>query len=524
MRAAQEASRRGARVALVCHGSGASPYVHGLNIPVADGDSVECFLADTLKSGKYLNQRNLAEILCKESKKLLEEFSGDDPVGLSFDRDDEGYMALKSLGASYPRVVGIRGMTGAALLGDIRRENGFLYLSGVRAMRLVTESNRICGAYCRDLKRKRWFFAAAKAVILACGGFGGIFGFTTNPGDIGGDGIAMAYQAGAKLVDMEFIQFEPSAAVAPKALRGKSVITTMLHEGAVLRNGLGQPFLPETEELDKDMLSQSIFRELKAGRGTEAQGVYLDATGVGKKVLYQKYGSYVKRYLDAGVDITKEPMEIAPAPHTTLGGVLIDERCQSGVEGLFACGEAAGGVHGANRLGGNAGLEILVFGKIAGRQAADYALRNACGKKEKPERAEEIRQSADREPEGLRARLQQILSDSLNVERNGRNMKKGLQELAELMERTRVGTENPAAALDGAEGRNAFSQGSFLQMRLYHDCLTAYLSLSAALERKQSIGVHQRTDSEKEDTGYHIIIERDPVHGLPVLTREPVEV
>lgn len=503
MRAAQEASHAGARTVLVSCGGGASPYVHGLNIPVAEEDSVECFLEDTLKSGKYLNQRELARVMCGESIKLLDEFS--------FDAEEGRYVALKSLGAAYPRVVGIRGMTGAKLLGDIRQQKRFRILDGVRAMELAVEEQRVYGACCYDIGKKKWFFIAAKAVILACGGFGGIFGFSTNPKDIKGDGIAMAYLAGARLIDMEFIQFEPTAAVAPQPLLGKSLITTMLYEGAVMKNGLGQSFLPEGDPPDKDMLSRYIYRELQAGRGTKNRGVYFDATGVGEKALHSKYAGYARRYLSVGINLAREAVEVAPAPHTTLGGVWINGRCETNVEGLYACGEAAGGVHGANRLGGNAGLEILVFGKIAGRQAADYVKMRTWSAAERERIKKTDAAGDDMEVEafdgenaaGSREKLEKLLAEGLNVERSGADMERALKCLGDLHRTWR-------------------RQEGFAAKRLFHDVLAAYLALSCALERRQSIGVHSRRDSEQEDPNYHIVVEMDPAREVPILIKRKI--
>lgn len=517
MRAAEEAFKRGVRVLLLCDGRGASAHVHGLNIPVTKEDSAELFLEDTLKSGKNLNDPVLAGTLCRRAQELLWEFS--------FDRDRDGRLSvLQTLGASCPRVVGIQGAAGAVILGKIEADKGFEKRSNVRALRLLKKDGRISGALCYDIGKKCLLRIHAQAVILACGGFGGIFGFSTNPSDIGGDGIAMAFEAGARLADMEFIQFEPTAAVAPASLRGKSVITTMLQEGAVMKNGRKEDFLPVGRVPDKDELSRLIYREIREGRQTPAGGIYYDVTGLGKERLESCYGGYVERYRKAGVDITAECMEVAPAPHTTLGGVLTDSRCKTSVEGLFACGEVTGGLHGANRLGGNAGLEVLIFGKLAGESAAEYLSSKRAGAVRAEEvdtaQAEEghtaqaaeghtawagkectvqnVEEYTSPETAELRKKLEMLLEKALGVVRCGRDMAAALKELDAMEIRVKK-------MLCGKEQcGNAYFQG----FRLYNDILTSRLALRSAMERKGSIGVHTRTDSIEEDGAYHIILEK----------------
>jgi succinate dehydrogenase/fumarate reductase flavoprotein subunit len=214
----------------------------------------------------------------------------------------------------------------------------------------------------------------AKAVVLATGGWCGKYAFSDNPSELRGDGIALAESLGAAVRDMDAVQYEPTVALAPAAVYGIPVITTMLHEGATFRNARGEEFLPD-KHANKDALSRAIFAEIEAGRGVDG-GVWFDATGVDPHILRTRYADTMRRYAAAGVDITREPMLVAPAPHTSLGGVAIDARCRvlrsdgSAIPGLFAAGEVTGGVHGRNRIGGNAGTEVLVFGRIAGREAA----------------------------------------------------------------------------------------------------------------------------------------------------------
>ena len=350
-RAAEAAVKAGASVALVANGAGNSPDIHAINVPVRDDDSVERFIDDTLKSGRGGCDRALVEVLCRESVKLAEEFP--------FDRNPDGsYKLLQPLGCSVPRCVSIDHKIGAWVLAKIRRE-----LAG----KVEVRHGRV----------ERLDFSEARAIVIATGGWCGKYEFSDNPPELRGNGIDMAVRLGAATRDMDLVQFEPTVALAPARLRGIPVITTMLFEGATFRNRDGAEFLAD-KHANKDEISRAIFAEVEAGRGVDG-GVWFDATKVPHEMLDSTYVETVKRYAAVGVDIHREPMLVAPAPHTSLGGLVIDARCRvlradgKPIPGLFAAGEVTGGIHGFNRIGGNAGTETLVFGKIAGEEAAKGA-------------------------------------------------------------------------------------------------------------------------------------------------------
>lgn len=472
LRCAEEAAKN-CKVTLIANGSGASPYIHGINIPLHPEDSVDLFIDDTLKSGRGLGNYNLVRKLCEESVFLTEEFE--------FDKNESGeYDLLKPLGSSVPRVAGISGRTGVHIINEIKKESSFEILKNVRAMKLAVDKNKVLGAYCYNTVEKNWFFIGAKAVVLATGGFGGIFSFSTNSSDIGGDGIAMAFDAGAELCDMEFIQFEPTAAVSPLQIKGKSIITTMLYEGAVILNSKNERFMEE--RVNKDELSLGIYREIQKGNGTTNNGVFFDMRKVPEELLLTKYKDYFQRYKNCGIDIREVAVEISPAPHTTLGGVKTDENCKTTVRGLFACGEVMGGLHGANRLGGNAGLEVLVFGKIAGKSAAEFALQN------KDETCELIFEFNEEEIscEEMRIKLTKAIEKGLNVIR----CKEDLDELHKVSQEVMAFAEK--------NGK------SFCVQRLYNDALTACICACSALERKGNIGCHNRIDSVEESEKYTV--------------------
>ena len=371
-RAAEAAANAGASVALVANGAGNSPDIHAINVPVRDDDSVERFIDDTLKSGRGACDRSLVEVLCRESVKLAEEFP--------FDRNPDGsYKLLQPLGCSVPRCVSIDHKIGAWALAKIRRElSGKVDVINGRVAKLSFNSR--LAAYNSQFSTLNSQVGGydgscdARSVVIATGGWCGKYDFSDNPPELRGDGIDMAVALGAATRDMDLVQYEPTVALAPARLRGIPVITTMLFEGATFRNADGEEFLSD-KHANKDEISRAIFAEFEAGRGVDG-GVWFDATKVPHEMLDTTYVDTVKRYAAAGVDIHKEPMLVAPAPHTSLGGLVIDTKCRvlsadgTPIPGLFAAGEVVGGVHGKNRIGGNAGTETLVFGKIAGEESA----------------------------------------------------------------------------------------------------------------------------------------------------------
>ena len=367
-RAAEAAVKRGASVALVANGPGNSPDIHAINVPVREDDSVERFIDDTLRSGRGGCDRALVETLCRESVKLADEFP--------FDRNLDGsYKLLQPLGCSVPRCVSVDHRIGAYALAKIKRD-----LSG----KIEMVKGRVT-ALSFNSKLSTFSFqlgdhdspCEARTVVIATGGWCGKYDFSDNPPELRGDGIDMAVKLGAATRDMDQVQYEPTVALAPERVRCIPVITTMLFDGATFRNAKGEEFLSD-KHANKDEISRAIFAEIEAGRGSDG-GVWFDATQVPRGILDTTYIDTVKRYETAGVDIHRESMLVAPAPHTSLGGLVIDTHCRvlrtdgMPIPGLFAAGEVTGGIHGFNRIGGNAGTETLVFGRIAGEEAVSFA-------------------------------------------------------------------------------------------------------------------------------------------------------
>lgn len=474
-------------------GSGASPYIHGFCMPVGTGDSEELLYKDTMASGYGQCDPRLVNSLCAGASELEAYFAG---LGLQLDRNEDGPRLLHALGSSVPRIASIHNDTGAVMLRRVRdrlrQSEHYMQLTGQRALELICEKDRVIGAKCYDEKKDIFYCIYARTVILATGGFGRMFPESTNSADIGGDGAAMAYLAGAALTDMEFVQFEPSAAVWPPEVAGKGIVTTMFYDGAVLRGRDGNRFMLDysdnAERVPKDVQAKCICDEIRSNGSTPHGGVWFDATKVPEAKWQEAYRPYLNRYLACGIDLRKEPVEIAPAAHTTCGGVRIDEFCRSDVSGLIVCGEAAGGLHGANRLGGNAGLETMVFGRIAGKTA----IAHTDGTMQLPSKSETVPNKVpDMDVDALRIKFQQIMRRSLNVVRSEVDLKQGIAEITGLIESL------------------GEYQGFYRKHRLYNDLLTAYITMASALERKGSVGCHYRMDAVEEHENYRVIVKKD---------------
>lgn len=503
-------------VDILFSGMGASPYVHGFNIPVFEDDTVDVFISDTLKSGYYLNNTKLVDVLCNNSLGLIDFLQ---QQNIDLNQTEGKYELLQPLGSTYPRVVSSGNHTGVriiqSLTEELKKRDNVHFCNDTRALRIIQHDDCVTGVLTYDNKNSQYKVIDSQCVVLASGGFCGIFPFSTNSKDISGDGIAMAYLAGAELVDMEFIQYEPCVAISPKEIFGKSVITTMFYEGAVLRNGNRDRFMlkdtPEGEKVNKDILSKEMYKEIKSGSSTPKGGIYFDATAVDKDLLATRYKAYKQRYEEVNIDISKQMVEVAPGAHTSLGGVVIDEKCQTTIKGVFAAGEIIGGLHGANRIGGNAGLEILVFGDIAGRSAREY-LKNCSGKKAYTGKYipyYEKNMSID-EINGIRLEMQNILSETFPVVRSGEDMKKAIEELEVLREK--VGKAKVSCKVKGDQ------TSTYQRIRLENDLLCSYLLATSAYSRGESVGCHVRLDSSKKDYNYNILLKKD--QNQPVIYKD----
>ncbi|MGI6084035.1 MAG: L-aspartate oxidase [Acetivibrionales bacterium] len=509
-------------VTVLSSGDGASPHVIGFNIPLHKDDSVECFINDTLKGGYYQNDKRLVDALCHDSIELVSILES---IGFKFDMDKDQYFLRQPLGATFPRVVGEANNTGRSIMEKLysklsKREN-VQFLDYHRALRLLVNNSTIRGVLAFDLNKNKFVCIEAKAIVMACGGYCNIYPFSTNPSDISGDGIAMAYYAGLSLIDLEFVQFEPTSVVYPTELRGMGISTTMCHEGAAFRNKDGERFMlkygPDGEKANKDVLAKLIYEEIQKGNANHRGAVYFDVTGLGPERLRKSYGMFVDKFKTYNVDITKEYIQIAPASHTSLGGIAVSPDCSTSIAGLYACGEIIGGLHGANRIGGNAGLETMVFGRRAGISVSDYIKNTddpaALSEKQWSDWLEgnefsifstQSKKITGEQMKAIRELMQETISDALNVIREERGLKSASERLLNVIDEL------------NNLGVNDDPHDMFIKLRLHNDLTTAYLLSLSALERKETVGCHIRSDSQPPvGEPYHTKVTKDS-NGLVI--------
>ncbi|MBR0458053.1 MAG: FAD-binding protein [Victivallales bacterium] len=466
MRAAEQAIQAGVSVAVCSSGGMASPFVIGFNAPVGPGDSTELFLQDILENSAGIGRKELADTLASGAESCVHDL---EQTGIRFDRTPDGhYHLLRPLGCSVPRLVHCGNITAKRYMetavGRLPKILDF------HALELLKQDGVICGAV--GIRDGQIEVIRAKAVVLAVGGGGGLFTRTTYSRDCVGNGYAMAARAGAQLRDMEFIQFEPCHSKNYPL----GISTTFLEKGGKIVNSRGERFLlpiaPGGEgSLSKAALAQGVARELAKG-----EHVWLDLRDLPKEVIQVDHALYDQRFRKFGIDLTTTPVEIAPVAHTFLGGVDIASDCSTALPGLFAAGEVAGGLHGANRIGGNAGTEIFLFGAIAGNSAAAYAKTV----KSIPDATFTlpVGDAAVNHSERM-ARLRVVVDSSLFVVRSETRLRNALAALEE-MEREPVCTNTMEALRQHYEWENALQ--------------TAKLVVQASLKRTGTLGVFCRED------------------------------
>lgn len=496
LRAAAAAAEKGADVLLLTNGPSASPDLSGFSAPIQAEDSIELCVADIEASAQSINNPRLAKKLAAGA---LEEVKYLESLGFPFDKNEDGtYNTIQTLGASVPRLVHFQSKTGVKAMElthkRILEKNGRI-IGTATALSLIKNEGRICGVIFYDHKEEKLFCCMCKAVVLATGGYGAMQKFSTYTRNIYGSGYALAYKAGAEMIDMEFQQFEPCLYVYPPEIKGKVLVTTLIRRGAKLYNGQMHEFMPDygltPDNAQKGPLARAIYSEILAGRGTEHGGIYYDVRELPDKLLFVDSKIFTQPCVDVGIDLHKELPEVAPGGHTSLGGIRVDENCRSTVENLFGCGEVIGGVHGANRIGGNAGAETLVFGGIAGNTAADY-IKTA----EYPNR-EKFLSCAQTELEALAKRMEG-LEGTESVEQL-------YEDIMETMS-ANVGIFRDEASLNTArekfteleaklESIAANSKEEALRLcQCENMLLIARMAVSASLMREESRGVFYRSD------------------------------
>ncbi len=482
-------------------------------------DNTEIHYEDTLKGGGFINDPELARILVEESPERLVDLEN---YGAMFDRQESGELDQRPFGGQTFRRTCFQGdRTGHEMITALKEEvirREITTLDEIMITALITDEERkkVQGAVGLSLKDSKIIIFQAKSTILATGGAGQIYPVTSNTVQKGGDGFALAWNAGANLIDMEQVQFHPTGMVYPESRKGVLVTEAVRGEGGILTDKDGNRFMgnydPRMELATRDVVARAIYKEIREGRGTQNGGVYLDVTHLDPELIEEKLETMLLQFLDVGVDIRKEPMEVAPTAHHFMGGVKIDENGRSSLENLFAAGEVTGGVHGANRLGGNALADTQVFGERAGKAAAENALVSEGGlnqafvEKEEKRIASKI-QEGDITPNQLKKELQEVMWDHVAIIRNEQGLRMALRAISRI--------EAQINQINVPEG-SSFNR--YLQDALEVENMleTAKMVITSAVLRQESRGSHYREDfpETREDWKKSIVLNRNGKIGL----------
>jgi succinate dehydrogenase / fumarate reductase flavoprotein subunit len=507
LRAAIEALAQGVSVGVVCksllgkaHTVMAEGGIAAAMANVDTADSWKTHFRDTMRGGKFLNNWRMAQLHAQESPDRVREL---EQWGALFDRTEKGDILQRAFGGhTFKRLCHVGDRTGLEMIRTLQDrgvQQGIDVYMECTVTRLLTDGGRVAGAFAYWRETGRLIVFKAKSIVIATGGIGKAWRVTSNSWEYTGDGMALAYEAGAELMDMEFVQFHPTGMVWPPGVQGILVTEAVRGEGGMLRNKLGERFMekydPKRMELStRDVVSRSIYTEVREGRGTEHGGAYLDISHKPAEYVKKKLPSMYHQFKElADVDITKGPMEVGPTCHYVMGGIRVDaETAESTIPGLFAAGEAAAGLHGANRLGGNSLSDLLVFGRRAGLAAALHAERVPAPSTDSPqvESAEKellapFSNTSGESPYAVHRDLQEVMQNLVGIFRAEEDLKKALVELEKLKAR---------AAKAGVEGSRLFNPGWHLSYDLKSMLTVSEAVTRSALARTESRGAHSRID------------------------------
>jgi succinate dehydrogenase flavoprotein subunit len=496
-------------------------------------DSWRQHFIDTMKAGKFINDWQMAEIFAKEAPDRVIEL---EQWGALFNRTNEGKISQRPFGAhTYRRLCHVGDRTGLEMIRTLQEKvlstDTKVYME-TTVTKLFKRDGRVVGALAYTRESGKFIHFKAKAVVMATGGWGRIYKVTSNSWEGTGDGVILAYDAGAELVDMEMVQFHPTGMVWPPGVRGLLVTEGVRGEGGILRNSEGERYMEnydaERMELSsRDVVARANYTEVTEGRGSEHGGVYLDITHLGYNGIMKKLPTMYEQFKNlADIDISKEPMEVFPTIHYTMGGVKVDpETCATNVPGLFAAGEVAGGLHGANRLGGNSLSDLLVFGRRAGEGAADYVEENSYSteieasevdeeKRRVLEPLEKPENEGDENPYTIQQELQDAMMEHANLMRNEDSLKEGLGKVLALKDRI---------SNVKVKGSTLFNPGWHTSMDIYHLVQVSEIILRCALERTERRGAQWRLDYDGPDEelgGLNFIVRKDQRGEVDLERRE----
>ena len=573
LRAAIEASVAGVKVGLICksllgkaHTVMAEGGVAAALANVDDRDNWRVHFADTMRGGQYVNSWRMAELHAKEAPDRVRELEA---WGAVFDRTADGRILQRNFGGHrYPRLAHVGDRTGLEMIRTLQDHGihqGIEVHMEHTIVTLLMDGKRVTGAFGYERERGRFKVFRAKAIVLATGGIGRAYRITSNSWEYTGDGQSLAYHVGAELVDMEYVQFHPTGMIWPPSVMGILVTEGVRGEGGILINKEGKRFMfaeiPENyraqtadnpeegwrytqgdknarrppELLTRDHVSRCIMNEVKAGRGSPHGGVFLDISWIKEKIpnaaehIKKKLPSMYHQFMQlANLDITKEPMEVGPTTHYIMGGVRVNAETQmSNVPGLFAAGEVAAGLHGANRLGGNSLSDLLVFGKRAGEFAANFAKEYGAGQVHDSvieEAAREALEPFDRAAKGggngegpyqVQTDLQEMMQNLVGIVRREDEMMRAVDGLNTLWKRSQNVT---------VHGHREYNPGWHTAIDLKHLLTVSEAITRSAVERKESRGGHFRDDFPNKsatDGKISIVIDKAPDGSMRV-RREPI--
>ncbi|QNN22970.1 fumarate reductase/succinate dehydrogenase flavoprotein subunit [Planctomycetales bacterium ZRK34] len=565
LRAAIEASAAGVRVGLICksllgkaHTVMAEGGMAASLANVDNRDNWQVHFADTMRGGQYLNNWRMAELHAQEAPDRVRELEA---WGAVFDRTKQGRILQRNFGGhAYPRLAHVGDRTGLEMIRTLQDHGihqGINVHMEVTVIELLKDGDRVCGAFAYEREHGRFHVFKAGAIVMATGGIGRAFKITSNSWEYTGDGHALAYHAGAELMDMEFIQFHPTGMVWPPSVKGILVTEGVRGEGGILTNSEGKRFMfeeipplyqgscaedPEEgwryvtgdkearrppELLTRDHVARKIVKEVKAGRGSPHGGVFLNIAWISEK-LGAKSEEHIKKKLPsmyhqfkelAGVDITKQPMEVGPTTHYVMGGIRVDGDSQmSTVPGLFAAGECAAGLHGANRLGGNSLSDLVVFGKRAGEYAAKWAKDNPAGSINN-DQVEAVakwalapfdRGESGENPFKIQSDLQNMMQDKVGIVREDKELGEAVEGLGEFWKR---------AEKAGSDVNRDYNPGWHTAMDLKNLLTVSEASARSAHIRTESRGAHTRLDfpdKSDEQAKVNTIIRKAPDGSMQV--------
>jgi succinate dehydrogenase/fumarate reductase flavoprotein subunit len=518
-RAALAARQRGADVLMAYVARGASPFVIGCNVPtmqVQPQDSPEAYAADMIRGGYGLNDHRLVHAMVNESIAAFDELAG---LGVPFARDHDLPSLRHLSGNTYARSVYVAEGTGRSIMDALGKEvsrTGITAMTGWKALRLLKAETAVVGALLWRQQGGRLCAVHARSVVLAAGGIGRLYDDSTYPADVSAGSYGVALEAGARLLDMEFVQFEPVVTVWPEACRGMEMPTAMLGDGAHLLNADGERFMLRynpghgERQIEKARMALCIQQEIDAGRGLQGGTVLFDTTPVPRDRL-ETYVSHCRRLRSAGLDPAVQGPLVRPAAHSQMGGIHIDTTGWSGVPGLYAAGEAAGGVHGASRIAGNGCSDTVVFGGLAGRGAAD-GMRDIS----RVDRSEAVAAALEpilamierggrKMPVSVKVEVCRTVSKAAPIWRSRQQLQQGAAALLDLQDQITAG-------LDVKDIRTAVEA-----VEAMHMVLTARTIVGSALQREESRGAHQRVDFPETDNANwlrHIVFRYGPEGDL----------